>query len=200
MMKRLFDIISSLVGFIFILPIFLIVPILIKLDSRGPVFFKQWRIGKDRKQFKIYKFRTMVQDADKVGSLITAGNDQRITGIGKLLRRYEIDELPTLINVLKGDMSIVGPRPEVPKYLRHYDNLKYREVLSVRPGITDLGTITFRDEAKYLNAQNYEDIYETEILPQKLDLYVEYVHHKSFLFDLRIILKTIALILRQRKI
>jgi lipopolysaccharide/colanic/teichoic acid biosynthesis glycosyltransferase len=199
MMKRLFDIMSSLVGLIFISPIFLVVPILIKLDSKGPVFFKQWRIGKGGRPFKIYKFRTMVQDAEKVGSLITAGNDQRITGIGKLLRRYEIDELPTLINVLKGDMSIVGPRPEVPKYLHHYDR-KYREILSVRPGITDLGTLSFRDEAKYLDAQNYEDTYETEILPQKLDLYLEYVHHKSFLFDLRIILKTIALISKQRKI
>jgi lipopolysaccharide/colanic/teichoic acid biosynthesis glycosyltransferase len=199
MMKRLFDIMSSLVGLIFISPIFLVVPILIKFDSKGPVFFKQWRIGKGGRPFKIYKFRTMVQDAEKVGSLITAGNDQRITGIGKLLRRYEIDELPTLINVLKGDMSIVGPRPEVPKYLHHYDR-KYREILSVRPGITDLGTLSFRDEAKYLDAQNYEDTYETEILPQKLDLYLEYVHHKSFLFDLRIILKTIALISKQRKI
>jgi lipopolysaccharide/colanic/teichoic acid biosynthesis glycosyltransferase len=199
MMKRLFDIISSLVGLIFISPILLVVPILIKLDSKGPVFFKQWRIGKDGKQFKIYKFRTMVQDADKVGSLITAGNDQRITGIGKLLRRYEIDELPTLINVLKGDMSIVGPRPEVPKYLRHYDR-KYREILSVRPGITDLGTLSFRDEAKYLNAQNYEEIYEKKILPQKLDLYLEYVHHKNVLLDLGIILRTFRLILKQRKI
>ena len=199
MMKRLFDIISSLVGLIFISPIFPVVPILIKLDSKGPVFFKQWRIGKDGKQFKIYKFRTMVQEADEVGSLITAGNDQRITKIGKLLRRYEIDELPTLMNVLKGDMSIVGPRPEVPKYLHHYDR-KYREILSVRPGITDLGTLSFRDEARYLNAQNYEDIYEKKILPQKLDLYLEYVHHKSFMFDLRIILRTVALILKQRKI
>jgi len=198
-MKRLFDIISSLVGLIFISPIFPVVPILIKLDSKGPVFFKQWRIGKDGKQFKIYKFRTMVQEADEVGSLITAGNDQRITKIGKLLRRYEIDELPTLMNVLKGDMSIVGPRPEVPKYLHHYDR-KYREILSVRPGITDLGTLSFRDEARYLNAQNYEDIYEKKILPQKLDLYLEYVHHKTFMFDLRIILKTVALILKQRKI
>jgi lipopolysaccharide/colanic/teichoic acid biosynthesis glycosyltransferase len=199
MMKRLFDIISSLVGLIFISPIFLVVPILIKLDSKGPVFYKQWRIGKDGKQFKIYKFRTMVRDADKVGSLITARSDQRITRIGKRLRRYEIDELPTLINVLKGDMSIVGPRPEVPKYLHHYGR-KYREILSVRPGITDLGTLSFRDEAKYLNAQNYEDIYETEILPQKLDLYLEYVHNMGFLFDLRIICKTTALILKQRKI
>jgi lipopolysaccharide/colanic/teichoic acid biosynthesis glycosyltransferase len=199
MMKRLFDIISSLVGLIFISPIFLVVPILIKLDSKGPVFYKQWRIGKDGKQFKIYKFRTMVRDADKVGSLITARSDQRITRIGKRLRRYEIDELPTLINVLKGDMSIVGPRPEVPKYLHHYGR-KYREILSVRPGITDLGTLSFRDEAKYLNAQNYEDIYETEILPQKLDLYLEYVHNMGFLFDLRIIFKTTALILKQRKI
>jgi len=199
MMKRLFDIISSLVGLIFISPIFPVVPILIKLDSKGPVFFKQWRIGKDGKQFKIYKFRTMVQEADEVGSLITAGNDQRITKIGKLLRRYEIDELPTLMNVLKGDMSIVGPRPEVPKYLHHYGR-KYREILSVRPGITDLGTLSFRDEARYLNAQNYEDIYEKKLLPQKLDLYLEYVHHKSFMFDLRIILRTVALILKQRKI
>ena len=199
MMKRLFDIISSLVGLIIISPIFPVVPILIKLDSKGPVFFKQWRIGKDGKQFKIYKFRTMVQEADEVGSLITAGNDQRITKIGKLLRRYEIDELPTLMNVLKGDMSIVGPRPEVPKYLHHYGR-KYREILSVRPGITDLGTLSFRDEARYLNAQNYEDIYEKKLLPQKLDLYLEYVHHKSFMFDLRIILRTVALILKQRKI
>ena len=137
-------------------------------------------MGKDGNQFKIYKFRTMVQDADKVGSLITAGNDQRITRSGKLFRRYDIDELPTLINVLKGDMSIVGPRSEVPKYLRHFDNLKYREVLSVRPGITDLGTITFRDEAKFLNSQNYEEIYEKEMLPQKLDLYLEYVHNNDF--------------------
>lgn len=199
MVKRLFDIISSLVGLIFISPIFLVVPILIKSDSKGPVFFKQRRIGKDGKQFNIYKFRTMVQDADKLGSLITAENDQRITALGKLLRRYEIDELPTLINVLKGDMSIVGPRPEVPKYLHHYDR-KYRAILSVRPGITDLGTLSFRDEAKYLNAQNYEEIYEKKILPQKLDLYLEYVHNKTFLFDLRIILKTIALVLKQRKI
>jgi lipopolysaccharide/colanic/teichoic acid biosynthesis glycosyltransferase len=142
----------------------------------------------------------MVQDADKMGSQITAGDDLRITKIGKVLRRYEIDELPTLINVLKGDMSVVGPRPEIPKYLKDFDSVKYREVLSVRPGITDLGTITFRDEAKYLNAENYEDIYETEILPQKLDLYLKYIRNRSFWFDVRIILKTIALILKQRKI
>ena len=199
-MKRIFDIITSFVGLVTISPLLLIASILIKLDSDGPVFYKQWRIGKGGKRFRVHKLRTMVQDADKTGVQITKANDPRITRIGKLLRRYEIDELPTLINVLKGDMSIVGPRPEVPKYLWHYDNLKYRDVLSVRPGITDLGTITFRDEAKYLDAQNYEEIYEEEILSKKLDLYLEYVHHKSFLFDLRIILKTIALILKQRKI
>jgi len=232
-MKRLFDVISALIGLVLISPLFLIIPIVIKLDSEGPIFFKQWRTGKDRKPFKIYKFRTMIQGADKTGCQITAGNDPRITTIGKWLRRYSIDELPTLINVLKGDMSIVGPRPEVPEYLKHYDNakyrevlsvrpgitdlgtmrfkdeakylkdfdnLKYREVLSVRPGITDLGTITFRDEAKYLNAPNYEDIYETEILPQKLDLYLKYIRNRSFFFDVRIILKTITLILRHRKI
>lgn len=200
MLKRCFDVISSLVGLILISPVFLIVPLLIKLDSKGPIFLKQRRIGKDGKQFIIYKFRSMVQDADKIGSQITAGNDSRITRVGKILRRYEIDELPTLINVLKGDMSIVGPRPEVPEYLKHFDNLKYREVLSVRPGITDLGTMAFRDEAKYLNDQNHEEIYEKQILPQKLDLYLEYVHNNNFCFDLKIILETIVLILKQRKI
>jgi lipopolysaccharide/colanic/teichoic acid biosynthesis glycosyltransferase len=199
MLKRCFDVISSLVGLILVSPVFLTVPLLIKLDSKGPIFFKQRRIGKDGKQFKIYKFRSMVQDAEKIGSQITAGNDSRITRVGKILRRYEIDELPTLINVLKGDMSVVGPRPEVPKYLKHY-NGKYREVLSVRPGITDLGTMKFRDEAKYLNGQNHGEIYEKEILPQKLNLNLEYIHHRSFLFDLRIILRTIALILKQKKI
>ncbi|NIO20293.1 MAG: sugar transferase [Candidatus Aenigmarchaeota archaeon] len=198
-MKRIFDIFTSLVGLVIISPLILIASILIKMDSEGPVFFKQWRIGKDGKQFRVYKLRTMVRDADKISGQITKANDPRITRIGKLLRRYEIDELPTLINVLKGDMSIVGPRPEVPKYFKHYDNLKYREVLSVQPGITDLGTMTFRDEAKYLCGQNHEAIYEKEILPHKLDLYLEYVHNRSFLVDLKIILKTIALILKQRK-
>lgn len=200
LMKRIFDIFASLVGLVIISPFLFIVSILIKLDSEGPIFFKQWRIGKNGKQFKIYKLRTMVQNADKIGAQITKANDTRITRIGKFLRRFEIDEFPTLINVLKGDMSIVGPRPEVPKYLRCYDNLKYREVLSVRPGITDLGTMTFRDEAKYLNGQNHEEMYEKEILPQKLDLYLEYIQSRSFLVDLKIILKTIVLILKQRKI
>ena len=192
--------ISSLIGLILVSPIFLIVPILIKLDSKGPVFFKQWRTGKDGKPFRINKFRTMIQDADKIGAPITAGNDPRITPIGKFLRRYAIDELPTLINVLKGDMSIVGPRPEVLKY-SHYFTGKYQEVLSVRPGLTDLGTIAFRDEAKYLNGKNHEGVYHEKILPQKLELYLKYVRERSFLFDLKIIFKTLAaLILKQRKI
>jgi lipopolysaccharide/colanic/teichoic acid biosynthesis glycosyltransferase len=199
MIKRLFDVISALIGLILVSPFFLIVPILIKLDSEGPVFFKQWRTGKDRKPFRIYKFRTMVQNADKMGAQITAGNDPRITTIGKFLRRYAIDELPTLINVLKGEMSIVGPRPELPKYLPDYTG-KYQEILSVRPGLTDLGTIAFRDEAKYLSRLNHEEIYGREILPQKLELYLRYVHERSFLFDLKIVFKTLALILKQRKI
>jgi lipopolysaccharide/colanic/teichoic acid biosynthesis glycosyltransferase len=198
-MKRLFDLISSMVVLILISPIFLIVPILIKLNSRGPVFFKQWRTGKEGKLFRIYKFRTMIQDGDKVGAPITSGNDPRITTIGKFLRRYEIDEIPTLLNVLKGDMSIVGPRPEVPQY-SHYFTGKYQEVLSVRPGLTDLGTIAFRDEAKYLNRENHEGVYNEEILPQKLELYLKYIHERTFLFDLKIIFKTFALILKQRKI
>lgn len=190
---------SALVGLIVVSPLFLVIPILIKLDSEGPVFFKQWRTGKDRKAFRIYKFRTMVQNPDRMGAEITAANDPRITRVGKFLRRYAIDELPTLINVLKGDMSIVGPRPEVPKYLPYYAG-KYQEILSVRPGLTDLGTIAFRDESRYLNKLNHEEIYGREILPQKLELYLTYVHERSFLFDLRIIFTTLALILKQRKI
>jgi lipopolysaccharide/colanic/teichoic acid biosynthesis glycosyltransferase len=141
----------------------------------------------------------MVQNPDRMGAEITAANDPRITRVGKFLRRYAIDELPTLINVLKGDMSIVGPRPEVPKYLPYYAG-KYQEILSVRPGLTDLGTIAFRDESRYLNKLNHEEIYGREILPQKLELYLTYVHERSFLFDLRIIFTTLALILKQRKI
>ena len=199
MIKRLFDVISALIGLILVSPFFLIVPILIKLDSKGPVFFKQWRMGKERKPFRIYKFRTMVQDADKMGVQITARNDPRITKIGKFLRRYAIDELPTLLNVLKGEMSIVGPRPELPKYLPYYAG-KYQDILLVRPGLTDLGTIAFRDEVKYLDSQNHEEIYGKGILPQKLELYLRYVHDRSFLFDLKIIFKTLRLILKQRKI
>jgi lipopolysaccharide/colanic/teichoic acid biosynthesis glycosyltransferase len=199
MVKRLFDIISALVGLILVSPFFLVVPILIKLDSEGPVFFKQWRTGKDKKPFRIYKFRTMVPNADKMGAQITAGNDPRITTIGKILRRYAIDELPTFLNVLKGEMSIVGPRPELPKYLPYYTG-KYLEILSARPGLTDLGTITFRDEAKYLNRENHEEIYGEKVLPQKLELYLKYVHDQNFLFDLKIIFKTLDLILKQRKI
>lgn len=141
----------------------------------------------------------MVQNADKIGAQVTAGNDPRITTIGKFLRRYAIDELPTLINVLKGEMSIVGPRPELPKFLPYYTG-KYQEILSVRPGLTDLGTLAFRDEAKYLSRLNHEEIYGREILPQKLELYLRYVHERSFLFDFKIVFKTLALILKQRKI
>lgn len=200
MIKRIFDIISSSAALIFVSPVFLVVPILIKIDSRGPVFYKQWRMGKDGKNFQIHKFRTMVENADKNGNQITKSEDQRITRIGKILRRYEIDELPTLMNVLKGDMSIVGPRPEIPKFMRYYSNLKYREILSLKPGITDLGTLAFRDETKYLVDENYEEIYEKEILPLKLDMYLKYVHGKSLIIDLKIILETIALIFRQKKI
>jgi lipopolysaccharide/colanic/teichoic acid biosynthesis glycosyltransferase len=198
-MKRIFDLVASLFSLVIATPVLLIVAILIKLDSKGPVFFKQWRIGRNGKPFKIHKLRTMVQDADTIGPLITQGNDPRITRIGRILRRYEIDELPTFINVLKGDMSIVGPRPEVPKYLGYYTG-KYKKILSVRPGMTDLGTIRFRDEARYLNIKNPEGVYDKEILPQKLEIYLEYLRKKGFFYDLKIIFKTFALVLKQRKV
>jgi len=198
-LKRVFDFISSLSALVFLSPFLLIVSILIKLDSKGPIFFRQKRIGKDGRIFRIYKFRTMVQNAEKIGDKITKGNDPRITKIGKILRRYEIDEIPTLINVLKGEMSIVGPRPEIPKFLQYYSG-KYRKILSVRPGMTDLGTLKFRDEAKYLKNGNAEETYIKRILPKKLNLYLEYVNNMGFIYDLKIIFKTFSLIFRQKKI
>ena len=188
--KRFFDIIVSLIGII-ILGIFLIIiSIIIKCTSEGPVFFKQIRVGKSGKEFKIFKFRTMVVNAESLGTQITIGKDKRITKIGHFLRKYKIDELPQLFNVFIGEMSFVGPRPEVPKYVAMYNETQ-REVLSVRPGITDLASIRYRNENEILgrakNADEAEDMYINEIMPDKLKLNLEYIEKSNVFYDISMI-------------
>lgn len=197
--KRCFDVVASGIALVLIAPLFLVIAVLIRCDSRGPVFYRQWRVGKGQRLFRMYKFRTMVDGADRRGPAITVGGDPRITRVGRMLRRFEIDELPTLLNVFKGDMHVVGPRPEVPKYLPYYTETQ-RRVFSIRPGMTDPGTLRFRDEAKLLDgAANPERIYVDRILPEKLRLNLEYLDRQSFGYDLAIIFSTFGLIAVQPK-
>ena len=190
-MKRSLDIMVAAVGLIVLSPILLLVSLLIKIDSRGPVLFRQERIGKRFRAFRIYKFRTMVAEASQTGSVITFGNDPRITRIGQFLRKTKIDELLQLINVLKGDMSLVGPRPEVRRFVDLFQR-DYEEILSVRPGITDLASLKYRDEADVLaKAENPEEEYIQHVLPDKIRLAKDYLRRSSFLFDLRLIGQTL---------
>ncbi len=190
-MKRFFDISCSSIGLIILLPLFTVVAIIIKLDSRGPVFFRQQRIGKNFRPFRIYKFRTMTTDAPEKGPEITIGGDKRVTRIGRILRKYKIDELPQLINVLKGEMSLVGPRPEVEKYVELYKE-DYKHILQVRPGVTDISSITYRDEEGVLmDKKDPEAYYRQVLLPEKIRLAREYIDRASFFYDLRLIFKTV---------
>lgn len=189
--KRLFDFLASLFGIIIISPILIIVAIAIKVDSKGPVMFLQKRVGRYGNPFYIYKFRTMVTDAEKLGTQITIGKDNRITKVGSFLRKYKIDELPQLFNVLKGDMSLVGPRPEVPRYVELYSE-EERRVLEVRPGITDLASLRYKDENDILGkVENPEDYYINVIMKDKLKLNLEYIEKSNLIFDISLILKTI---------
>ena len=194
--KRFFDIMASFFGLMFLLLPFCIVAIIIKCTSEGPVFYKQVRVGKDGKEFKIFKFRTMVVDADKKGLQITTKNDNRVTKIGAILRKTKLDELPQLINVLIGDMSFVGPRPEVPKYVALY-NEEQRNVLLVRPGITELSSILFRDENEMLDAaENPEKVYIEEIMPKKISYNLEYLTKIGPFYDLKLIFRTIGIMFK----
>jgi len=196
MIKRIFDLIFSLLGLIILLPIFILVMILIKLTSKGPVFYKQVRVGKNNKDFKIFKFRTMKVDADKLGLLTVGGKDPRITKIGYYLRKYKIDELPQLINVLIGNMSFVGPRPEVRKYVDLYSE-KQKEIFSVKPGITDLASIEFRNENEILAQQKDPNQYYIDvIIPKKLDININYIRQRNLLKDIGVIFKTFLIILK----
>lgn len=190
--KRIFDFSSSLIGLILISPILLIIAIAIKIDSKGPVFFLQKRVGKDNKEFNIYKFRTMVTDAEALGKQITVGDDNRITRVGTILRKCKCDELAQLINVVKGDMSLVGPRPEVPKYVSMYTE-EQMEVLNVKPGITDFASLRYKDENEILGkVDNPEEYYINVIMPDKLKLNIEYINHNNIFVDIKIILTTIV--------
>ncbi|MCE3232758.1 MAG: hypothetical protein K0R98_1015 [Rickettsiaceae bacterium] len=192
MTKRLFDLLLSIFGIITLAPLFIAIAILIKLDSPGKVFFRQTRIGKNGKPFRIFKFRTMHENN---GLKITTGNDSRITKIGRFLRQYKLDELPQLINIIAGDMSFVGPRPEVPEYVAHYSEYNRNIVLSVRPGITDIASIKFRNENDILtNEPNPESAYINIILPKKLRYCRFYVANQSLCGDIGIILKTLKVL------
>lgn len=189
--KRIFDFVVSMIGLLTLSPILATVAVWIKLSSTGPVLFKQIRVGYRGKHFQICKFRTMVVNAEAIGTQITTGDDPRITKIGKFLRKYKLDELPQLFNVLAGEMSLVGPRPEVPKYVSLY-NAEQKRVLNVLPGITDLASIEFRNENELLTGkENSEEFYIQEIMPHKLLLNLEYIDQANLLFDLKIIARTI---------
>ena len=195
MLKRIFDITLSLFGLIILLPFMLIIAILIKIDSKGPVFFKQIRVTKNGKEFKIFKYRTMRVGSDKY-SQITVGKDDRITKIGSFLRKYKLDEIPQLINVLIGDMSLVGPRPEVPKYVALYTD-EQKEILKVRAGITDYASIEFSDENDLLaSEEDPEKAYIEKIMPKKIELNKKYLSEITILTDIKIILLTIKKILK----
>lgn len=193
-MKRTLDVIAALVGLVVASPLLLVAAMAVRLESAGPVIFRQERVGLDGKTFEILKFRTM--RAGAVGSQVTAGGDPRITRSGRWLRSTKVDELPQLVNVLRGEMSLVGPRPEVPKYVDQWPEEARRLVLSVRPGITDPASIEFRREAEELAAvEDPERHYVDVILPRKVALYSQYVRTQSFRGDLRIIgdtLRTVA--------
>lgn len=195
-LKRLFDIFFSFTGFLILLPFFLFISLLIILDSKGGIFYKQVRVGKNGVDFYLFKFRSMRTDADKKGLLTVGGRDPRITRIGYHLRKYKIDELPQLLNVLTGDMSLVGPRPEVRKYVNLY-NEEQKKVLSVQPGITDYASIEYSNENEMLGkAENPEQVYIDEIMPAKLKLNLKYIAEKSLVTDFRIILRTLKKIVR----
>lgn len=192
MIKRLFDFTSSFIGFFILLPIFILIVLVIKSTSKGPVFFRGIRIGRFGKQFRIFKFRTMVLDAEELGGPSTSADDSRLTDFGKFLKKYQLDELPQLINVIKGEMSLVGPRPEVPFYVNMMTEEEKKIILSIRPGITDLASLWNFHEGEVLKgSQDPEKTYMEKIRPEKIRLQIEYVKNRSFLSDLRIILKTI---------
>ncbi len=196
--KRLLDIVLSSLGLIGLSPVLLLAATVVRFDSPGPVLYQGTRIGEGGKPFKMLKFRTMVVNADKIGGSSTAGDDPRITRSGKWLRKYKADELPQLLNVLRGEMSIVGPRPEVPHYVDMFTD-EERAILSVKPGITDWASIWNSDEGAILaGSADPERTYMEQIRPEKMRLQMEYVRRRSMLVDLRIILETVTTIVADR--
>lgn len=189
-LKRLFDIIVSVLGLLILWPVLILIAVLIKSDSRGPVFYRPWRTGKDYKRFKIFKFRTMVENADKMGGPSTAFEDVRFTKIGKFLRRAKLDELPQFINILRGEMSVVGPRPQIEEYTRLYEG-ENKLIVSVRPGLTDYASIEYINLDKLLGNENVDLKYLRDIEPRKNELRLKYVKERTFWIDMKIIFWTL---------
>ena len=190
--KRIFDVLCAAIGIVILAPLGLVIGIAIKLSSRGPVFYRQTRIGRFGVPFQIWKFRSMVVDAEKMGTLVTKGGDPRVTWMGRILRRTKLDELPQLWNVLVGEMSFVGPRPEVPRYVSLY-TAEQREILNYKPGVTDLATLLFRDEESLLaSAGDVEAFYLKHCLPKKINLNRQYAENANILRDIWIIVQTLC--------
>ena len=196
MVKRLFDIIVCLVALLILSPFFVVVALIIKINSPGPVFYCGWRTGLGGKPFRIFKFRTMVVNAEKIGGGTTALKDPRITRLGKFLRKYKLDELPQVLNVIKGDMSIVGPRPELAQYTNLYKGEELM-ILSVRPGITDYSSMKFSALDEIVGAGDADRVFEETVLARKNELRIKYVKEHTFFGDIKLILQTICLIFRK---
>jgi lipopolysaccharide/colanic/teichoic acid biosynthesis glycosyltransferase len=197
MSKRIFDLVCSILALVILSPFFLAIAILVKLDSLGPIFYRGIRVGLNGKPFRIYKFRSMSNDAEKTGVSTTSITDLRITKVGRFIRRYKLDELPQLINVFLGDMSLVGPRPEVQRFVEKYND-EEKVILKVRPGITDWASIKYRDEGGIIASSGIEDAdeaYEKLIRPGKLELQMKYVQERSFWLDLKLIFVTLKSII-----
>ena len=195
--KRFLDVLMSSIALLVLLPVFIAVALIVKIAGvKGPVFFTQVRIGRDRQPFKLYKFRSMVQDASSLGSGVTSSRDKRITGIGRILRKTKLDELPQLLNVLLGDMSIVGPRPEIETFIDKYPD-DYTVILQVKQGLTDYATLKYRNEEEILSQyEDAEEAYVRLILPDKISLGKKYIEEMGFILDMKIIIKSVVEVIR----
>lgn len=196
--QRLVDIIGACVGLIALAPVFLLIGVAVRIESHGPAFHRAIRVGRKGRLFTLYKFRTMVAGAERVGPAITTATDRRITGIGRVLRQAKLDELPQFLNVLKGEMSLVGPRPEDPRYVSHYSEYQ-RRVLDVRPGMTGVASLAFRHEEGLLADSNAEDYYLHTLLPQKLKMELDYVSKRSLASDMYLLLRTCVALVTDRR-
>lgn len=191
MLKRIFDIVFSSIGLVVLSPMFAVIWIMIKLDSSGPVIFKQKRVGKDNQDFTLLKFRTMKQFSEQGGPLTIGMKDKRVTRLGHVLRKYKLDEFPQLFNVLRGEMTLVGPRPEVRKFVKFY-NEDQKKVLSVKPGITDMASILYKNENELLGSvQDPEKFYIEKVMPEKIRYNLDYINERSVFKDFKVILKTL---------
>ncbi|GAB4279673.1 MAG: sugar transferase [Candidatus Promineifilaceae bacterium] len=195
-MRRFFDFGVALVGLILLSPAFFVIAVLVKVDSTGPVFYKANRVGENGRLFKLYKFRSMAVDAEKQGPGITVSGDERVTRVGRFLRRTKLDELPQLVNVLKGEMSLVGPRPEDPRYVNFYTE-EQRHILQFRPGITSAASLQFRREEEMLAGENWQDVYLNSIMPEKINIDLAYLRQRTLFSDIKLILSTITAVIHK---